>query len=263
MQEADITLSLDHPAAASASVYGTVTDGTDPIPNATAKLFDYQGIPFKHTVTNEIGEYSMGHIPTGTYSAAAVADGYLLSNAAGVTLSVSDTTQASLTCALDASLASGTISGTLNVMVKGVSTPLAGGKITLLNNLGATVASTYTADDGEFAFYDLADGVYSLLATAEGYLSTSPMTAAITKGSIVNIAMTMEIDSRTYNGTVSGIIRDSDGKAVAGCFVGLYLAATADTQETLIATTKTNSMGQYLFSGVTAGKYLVKAKMSR
>ena len=205
----------------------------------------------------------MDNIPAGTYSAAAVADGYLLSSAVGVTLSVSTTTQVDLTCTLDASLALGTISGILNTVINGISTPLAGAKITLLNNLGVAVASTYTVDDGEFAFYDLADGVYSLLSTAEGYLSTAPMTVTITGGSIANVFMTMEVDSRTYHGTVSGIIRDSNGNAVAGCFVGLYLAATADTKETLIATTKTNSTGKYLFGGVTAGQYVVKAKMSQ
>ena len=35
------------------------------------------------------------------------------------------------------------------------------------------------------------------------------------------------------------------------------------TQETLVATTKTNSTGNYLFGGVTGGEYLVKAKLEQ
>lgn len=91
------------------------------------------------------------------------------------------------------------------------------------------------------------------------------MTAVITGGSIANVTMTMAVDSRTYNGTVSGIIRNTAGQAVAGCFVGLYKVVTVSgvSQELLIATTKTNSAGKYLFGSVSAGEYLVKAKLEQ
>ena len=77
--------------------------------------------------------------------------------------------------------------------------------------------------------------------------------------------MTMEVDARTYNGTVSGVIRNASGAAVAGCFVGLYqVTRVGETSvETLIATTKTNAEGKYLFGGVIGGQYLVKAKLER
>lgn len=123
------------------------------------------------------------------------------------------------------------------------------------------VATTYSVDDGEFAFYDLADGSYTLMASAMGYLPAAPMAVTIVNGSIANVLVTMSADSRTYNGTVSGIIRDQNGNAVAGCFVGLFQVAAG--QELLIATTKTNTDGKYLFGGVTGGEYLVKAKMNQ
>lgn len=47
MQEADINLSLSPAVPAAATVYGTVTDGTNPLPNATVKLFDSQGVPYR------------------------------------------------------------------------------------------------------------------------------------------------------------------------------------------------------------------------
>ena len=52
---------------------------------------------------------------------------------------------------------------------------------------------------------------------------------------------------------------------MAGCFVGLYRVTTVGgvTQETLVAVTKTNTAGNYLFGGVTAGEYLVKAKLEQ
>lgn len=218
-----------------------VTDGTDPIPNATVKLFDSMGMPYKHTLTDSLGAYSITDIPAGTYSLAAVAEGYRLSDAFGMTLVAGSALQANLTCVADTTLVLGAIAGVLTATtLQGASVPLAGGKITLKNSAGDTVASTYAADDGEFTFYDLADGVYTLISSADGYLPSSSMTAVIEKGSIANISMTMVTDSRTYNGTVSGIIRNKTGQTVAGCFVGLYEIVKAGelTQEKLVAVTK-------------------------
>ena len=267
MQEVNVDLELPPASVSLATVYGVVTDGTAPVANATVKLFDSAGLPYQHTMTDASGAYTLSGIPVGTYSLGAVKDGYLLSDAAGVTLSAGATTQINLTCTADVSLSLGAIAGVLTVAdpLQGASTPLGGAKITLQDALGTTLAVTYTAADGEFAFYDLADGVYTLLSNAEGYVASSTMTAAITDGSIANVTMSMVVDSRTYNGTVSGIIRNNAGLAVAGCFVGLYQVVTVAgvSQELLIATTKTNDAGKYLFGGVTGGEYLVKAKLEQ
>ena len=113
--------------------------------------------------------------------------------------------------------------------------------------------------------------VYLLFSVAcfftvhEHYLAASSMSVTITGGSIANVLMSMTVDSRTYNGTVSGIIRNNAGQAVAGCFVGLYQVKKVGdiTQETLVSVTKTNDAGKYLFDGVNGGQYLVKAKLER
>ena len=86
------------------TIYGTVTDGTSPIADATVKLFDSAGMPYRHTLTDENGAFSISDIPTGTYSLAAVKVGYRLSDAAGVTLSPGDTIPVELTCTPDATL---------------------------------------------------------------------------------------------------------------------------------------------------------------
>lgn len=228
LQEGDIDLSLPPVSDTAATVYGTVTDGTQPIADAVVKLFDEHGVPFQHTMTNAAGEYVLENVPAGTYTLATVKEGCRLSDAAGVPQ------------------------------------PLGGVKLTLQDELGAAVAVTYTIDDGEFVFYDVADGRYTLLSTAEGYLPSAPVTVVIGSGSIANVTMTMLADSRTYNGTVSGTITDRNGRVVAGCFVGLYQVTVEQgiQHETLVAVTKTNASGNYLFGGVSGGNYLVKAKMS-
>ena len=267
LQEANVDLQLPPAAITLATVTGVVTDGTDPIVDATVKLFDSAGMPYKHTLTDGTGSFTITGIPAGTYSLAAVKDGYRLSDAAGVTLTSGLTAEINLTCTADITLSLGAIAGVLTVAnpLGGAPVPLAGAKITLQTVDGTTVAATYTAADGEFAFYDLADGVYTLISAADGYVATSTMTAVISKGSIANINMSMTVDSRTYNGTVSGIIRNNAGQAVAGCFVGLYEVTLVDgvRQEKLIAVTKTNTAGKYLFGGVTGGEYLVKAKLEQ
>ena len=266
IQEANVDLELPPSPVASATVYGTVTDGALPPADATVKLFDSTGMPYRHTLTDAAGAFSISDIPAGTYSLAAVKDGYLLSDAAGVTLSAGDSISVDLQCIPDATLSLGTIAGVLTTSnALGLPVPLAGAKITLKDALGVTVAVTATEDDGEFAFYDLADGIYSLTSSADGYLPSASMTAVITGGSVANISMAMMVDSRTYNGTVSGIIRNSTGQTVANCFVGLYQVITVSgiSKEVLIATTKTNSAGKYLFGNVQGGEYLVKAKLEQ
>ena len=260
-QEADINLTLPPVPIANATLFGVVTDGTDPIADATVKLFDSLGAPYQHTMTDASGAYTLEGIPAGTYTVAAVKDGYLLSSGSSVVLASGGTTQADLVCTPDASLALGTIAGTVQTLVNLTPTPLAGAKVSLLDAGSQVVATTYSVDDGEFAFYDLSDGVYSLVASAVGYYTTAPMMVTILNSSIANVTMTMAVDSRTYNGTVSGVIRDQYGNAVAGCFVGLFQVVAG--QELLIATTKTNTDGKYLFGGVTSGEYLVKAKQTR
>lgn len=267
MQEVDIDLSLSPVVASSATIYGQVTDGTKPVANATVKIFDSKGLPFKHTLTDANGEYTMDGIPAATYSVGAVQDGYRLSNTAGVTLSANDTTEINFALTPDETLSLGAIAGTLTIGDhEGGNVPLGNVKITLLDVNEKTVATTYTVDDGEFAFYDVADGKYTILSSADGYLPASPMTVTITGGSIANITMSMTVDTRTYNGTVSGIIRDNNGNAVAGSFVGLYqVTKNGDgaTSEKLVATTKTNGAGKYLFGSVGGGQYLVKAKLDK
>lgn len=267
MQEADINLSLPPASVSTATVYGTVTDGTAPLPNATVKLFDSLGVPYQHTMTDASGAYTLNNIPAGTYSIAAVAGGYLMSPSAGVILTDGITVEVPLVCAVDATLSLGAVAGVVSATGATGPVPLAGAKLTLMDAQGVVLASTYSADDGEFVFYDLADGIYRLMASAEGYVTTGAMTVTVTGGSLSNVTVTMATDARTYSGTVSGVVRNALGSAVAGCFVGLY-QVTKDTQtgattEKLVAVTKTNAEGKYLFGGVSGGQYLVKAKLEQ
>ena len=227
MQEADINLSLSPSVAASATVYGTVTDGTNPLPNATVKLFDSLGVPYRHVMTDVAGACSFDNVPAGTYSIAAALDGYIMSPSSLLTLSSGSSIEVPLVCRSEAALALGAIAGTATTIGLAGSAPVAGATVTLRNLAGTAVATTRTADDGEFVFYDVADGickkliyrhphVFGDVAVSGSGLATAPIAVTIAEGSIANVAVNMVVDSRTYNGTVSGIIRDSNGAPVSG-----------------------------------------------
>lgn len=269
MQEADIDLVLDTVVNTTTTVYGTVTDVNGPIPNATVKVFDKNGLPFKHTLTDEKGEYTVDGLPADTYSVGVVKDGYRMTDRKGVTLTDSDTIELNFVMQVDASLSLGVIAGILTVGTHdndGKKVPLSGAKISLIDSANTTVAVTYSVDDGEFAFYDIAAGKYTVISTMDGYLSSAPMSITVQKNSIINIAMSMDMDSRTHSGTASGVIKDKRGNAVAGAFVGLYqitLDEHGNNVETLVSATKTNAAGQYLIGNVGEGKYVVKAKMNQ
>lgn len=264
MQEADVNLSLP-PAVVQGSITGSVTDGSLPLANATVKLFDSTGAPYQHTLTDAAGAFSFSGVPAGTYSLAAVLDGYVLSPSVGVSLTAGGSSDVSLVCTPEAALSLGAIAGTVSTTGLSGVAPISGAKVNLVNLSGAVVASTFSAADGEFVFYDVSDGVYSLTATASGYLTSAPVAVTILGGSIANASLTMVVDGRTYNGTVSGVISDTSGAAVANCFVGLYSVVDIGGVQTeaLIATTRTNSEGKYLFGGVLAGSYIVKAKLEQ
>ena len=46
LEEANVDLNLNPAAQTGGTVYGTVTDGSVPIPDATVKLFDSTGMPY-------------------------------------------------------------------------------------------------------------------------------------------------------------------------------------------------------------------------
>lgn len=264
MEEADVNLSLP-PAVVQGSITGTVTSGSLPLEGATVKLFDSAGQPYQHTLTDASGAFSFESVPAGTYSLAAVLEGYVLSPSAAVSLSAGGTASVALVCTPEAALDLGAIAGTVSSTGLAGTTPIAGAKINLSNLTGTVIATTYSAADGEFVFYDVADGVYSLTASADGYFASAPVAVTILGGSIANVSLAMAVDGRTYNGTVSGIIRDTAGAPVANCFVGLYAVTELGgvQTETLIASTRTNDEGKYLFGGVLAGTYMIKAKLEQ
>lgn len=122
---------------------------------------------------------------------------------------------------------------------------------------------TYTNAYGQFAFRDLdATGgttQYTINFTALGYENSSLTTSISGANKIVFIPdATMQPDTNTSSGTVSGMIKDSNG-IVVDADVILYSVDTTTNALTPIAKTKTDSHGVYLFFNVAPGSYMVKS----
>lgn len=137
-----------------------------------------------------------------------------------------------------------------------------GATITLLNpDTRETIASTTSADDSEYVFYDVKEGSYIIVATKIGYKASADTLVTAKNNTIINADIKLSINPIENLGTVSVKIKNK-GNVLANAFVGLY-KINENGKEELIATTKTNSEGLYMFGKVESGRYKVKAKQNK
>ncbi len=256
--ETVVNLILEDTQNFDTTIYGSVNDGINPISNATVSVLDIDGNPYAHTITDIDGYYSFEGLTIGTYGINAICNGYKTSEVQSVSLTESCTIEINFTLLADSNL--GTVTG---IVTTDNQTPLEGVKLSLLDFNKVTIAATYSIDDGEFVIYDIPNGEYTLIATKQGYWPSNSINITIDSGNILNIFINMLIDD-PFNGTINGIITNEQGQGVEGCFVGLYKVIQNGniTEENLIAYTKTNSQGKYLFGNVSEGTYVIGAKMN-
>ena len=96
------------------------------------------------------------------------------------------------------------------------------------------------------------------IAQLKGYDASSKINITVKDNTILNVNLKWNINPVESLGTVSGVISHK-GIFVANAFVGVY-KIDENNREVLVATTKTNQTGAYMFGKVESGKYEVKAK---
>lgn len=233
--------------AQSFAVRGTIqefgsTIGTRPLAGATISLSPGN----RSAISDANGFYSIGTVPAGTYAARISAPGHrTVETTIGVTsdvtlnwvLEVADVRQYDLRGVV-------TESGTFGTR------PLAGAVVRAMPS-----GRTSTSDaSGRYAFENLEAGTYTLTATAPGHRTATrsvPLRSDAEVGINLPVAANTDDDDDDDNdgrGAVSGVIVDSDGRAISGASIRLTPGNYSTT---------TDSQGRFSLPSIADGTYML------
>lgn len=145
----------------------------------------------------------------------------------------------------------GAIAGTINIDLNNNKFPLSNIKVMLINSKitnNKITNTTITNSNGEFIFYEILDGKYTIKILAKGYIFQNHE-IIIRDGNIINLEykLTPLKSNNIIYGKVTNLQENNNA------FIGIY------KDNKLIATTITNSKGQYVISNIPKGKYKIKA----
>lgn len=267
--EADINLTLEPSTSTpqppqkpepsqNATIEGTVTTATKaPVANAYVKLLSLNYEPLMHAVTNSNGKYTLENVPQGDYYLAAIAPGMQLNQVGPI--EIKDGTQYTENFVLtpDPNSALGIIVGKVtNTNGQAIDNALV--TLSLTSAPNNIVSVTYTNSEGNYMFTEVAPGNYNVNVSANGYIA-SEASATVTAGQITSVNEQLSGAPAISGGTISGVISDNTGAPVVGANVILYSKNTETNALTPIKFTTSGANGVYLFTGVGAGTYVIKA----
>ena len=257
-QEVSVDLSLEKaPVPPHTLLTGQVAGKSGPINMATVKVLDRKSQPVAHTTTDCHGRFAFENVlMPGIYVVIATANGYKVS--ADYKLSLEAYRPVNLFIRLEPSKLTecGTVYGVcydeLNQALPDVQL-----RIYEDEKSESEAALTQSNDDGEYIVYGLKQRKYSMTAVKAGYILPSKITFELFPGEMTCLNVFLYADMRTVDGTISGKL-DYRGTPVADAVAALYKADGHD--HVLITLKEANTAGNYLFTDVKQGAYIVKAK---
>ena len=264
-QEQNMDLNLETAALpTTGSVTGTVYDTTlltgTVVPGATVKVFNSDGTPFMHTISQADGSYTISDLPLGTYTITAVKDGNYLS--VDQPLIISNVVPVTINLAITpTTISNNIIYGKIlnfedNTVINDADVIL----YKMVDNVPVLYAKTKSISDGEYIIDNIEDGLYQISVQKTGYQTNELNNITLENGVKLNSNITLVNNLGPINSTVSGFIKDELGNNVQNALVALY--KIDNDKEVLVATTYTNTLGKYMFGSVVAGNYMVKAKLT-
>lgn len=238
------------PLQLSGFVYNSALGGIV-IANAFVSVYDMSDNPVASAYTDGSGYYSITTLTDGDYQIAASANRFYPCDPVSITLGAEPVEKyLMLQPYINADrVIYGVITGTNMSLVDGA-------RINLIDSAGNIIASTFSIDNGEYSFPSLKNGEYAIVVSAAGYSAGSVTNIIISdeiplaNKDVKLIAYTPPVESATISGFITNLT-----EPIANAWVGLYCDC-----ETLIDTTVTTNEGYYIFSNVTPGYYVVKAK---
>jgi hypothetical protein len=137
-------------------------------------------------------------------------------------------------------------------------TPISNASVQILTSSGDPVDSQFTNALGQSTSKQLNTGIYQVVAAAPGYLTSDPVTANLTGAACVAVSIALTTDPRATLNTIYGLVLDQ----VSGSRLTNATVALIDSLSQIVASTLTNSEGQYLLCEISNGSYTLSASLS-
>lgn len=231
------------------------------------------------TTTDANGQYSFAQVPTGTYVVSAFAKGYQGAVSAPFTVSQGGNTAPTLALTALPTPVVGTVMG---AVTDTSGKPIAGASVELIPAPGGSPSPTNpivppikvlfatTDTNGQYTISDVPTGSYMVTASADGYQRNTSAAFTVSQGNNTAPTVALTAIPTPVFGSVTGTVTDSKGQPIAGAYVVISPAPAMTGGSTgspvilpppggRIQFAKTDSNGQYTFSQVPVGSYVVTA----
>jgi hypothetical protein len=215
----------------------TISGTISPVVGGSGATVTLSGAASATTIANSSGSYTFTGLASGAYTVTPSHTGYTFSPASqSATVNGANVTGTNFT-------ATGQVGPTYSI--SGTISPTAGGSGATLTLSGAVTTTTTADAAGNYTFGGLANGTYAVTPSHTGYtFNPTSQSAPVNGANVTGINFTAQV-APTFS--ISGTISPTAGGS--GATVVLSGAAAA--------TTTTNSAGNYTFTGLTNGVYVV------
>ncbi|MFK7765870.1 MAG: SdrD B-like domain-containing protein [Mariniblastus sp.] len=272
------------------------SEGDQPLAGVELVLLNSNGVQVGQTVTDANGKYSFDNLTPGTYSVREITpDGYLdggatLGTVGGLSQGIagqgilSSITVGSGDAAINYDFCEhipADLCGTVyhdrnnNGVQDSGEEGIAGTRMVLTDENGNVIAETFTDDQGEYCFNDLIPGTYCVAEIqpnefVDGIDSVGNVGGDLENDKICNIELTGGDEGDEYNfgelklAEISGQVHvDRNGDCVFDPAIGERALADVklellDANGDVIATTMTDSNGNYSFKDILPGEYSIR-----
>ncbi|MGG1991162.1 MSCRAMM family protein [Brevibacillus brevis] len=205
---------------------------------------DSHGTLFGSAITDDLGNFSVGNLPPGTYVISASEDSYAAATS-NITVTAGQTLNGVI---LTMSPLPGNIFGQVTNQLTGLPITGAAVAIQLFAN-GLFVANTVTNQSGQFQVNSLTAGEYNVIASAEGF-GTHYITVSVASGQTT--VTTVEL--LPFVGTISGIVLLPNGIQASGNNIQLSLF---NSDQIRLQNILAEPDGTFHFVNVAPGTYTV------
>ena len=134
--------------------------------------------------------------------------------------------------------------------------PIFNAMVKILTTTGEPVDHSFTNTDGFADSIRLPAGTYMVVASAPGYITSTPEVVNLPSVNTVLLDISLVPDPRVQKNTLFGLILDDQ----TGNRIGSATVILTDSESQTVATTQTDSDGEYLLCLIDNGAYTITAE---